>query len=316
MTPNITHATSPPDYKNIDMIAKQILDEEEELDQLEDQLEEHLENLRENSDMFANQILDEEEEEELDQLEEHLESLGESSYMFANHILDEEEEEELDQLEEQLEEEELDQLEEQLEEEELNQLEAIWERLEARHKAETEFVKSEGEEGSTAASSKETVDKEVKAANHRLGNLVKEVNHRLGNLEKLETKLKAEVEAVDDDKERMIKEKKSDILEQRRLRYVARTLNDWDSNGFTYGCGTLPGNHDGKALVRKIISEFGEGTNTVLPTNAYLLDEHHQSWDTISVKAFLCKIVDLIHGLTDVKPRLTKVDSNWTIQYS
>jgi hypothetical protein len=307
MTPNIAKATSPPDYKNIDMITKQILDEEEELDQLEDQLEDHLENLREYSDMSANHILDE--EEELDQLEEHLENLGESSDMFANHILDEEEEGEWDQLEEHL------------EEEELDQLEAIWERLEARHKAETELVKSEDEEELTAASSKETVDKEVKVANHRLGNLVKEVNHRLGNLEKLETKLKAEVEAVDDDKERRLEklenviEAKGSMKEQKRLRKVARALNDL--SGFTYGCGTLTnGSHDGKALVCKIISEFGEGTNTVLPTNAYLIDEHHQSYDTISVKAFLCKIVDLIHGLTGVKPRLTKVDSNWSIQYS
>jgi hypothetical protein len=46
-----------------------------------------------------------------------------------------------------------------------------------------DLVKREGREGSTTASSRETLDV-IKAINHRLGNLETEVNLRLGNLEK------------------------------------------------------------------------------------------------------------------------------------
>jgi hypothetical protein len=167
----------------------------------------------------------------------------------------------------------------------------------------------------------------------------KEVNHRLENLEKematwkdiLETKLNAEAGTVYDEataieiKEQaaLMKgtdtsdetlEKKVDALEQKRLRQLTRTLDDWNyigRFGFQYARTGWPGNHDGTELVRKIISEFLEGFHYVLPLDARLIN--HTGTPLIE---FRSKIVDLVHGLTGVKPRLTQAGALWTIHYS
>jgi hypothetical protein len=195
-----------------------------------------------------------------------------------------------------------------------------------------ELVQSEGEEGSKAESSKETLDV-IKAVNHRLGNLERDVSSA-NNILILETKLKAEAGTVDDDKDRRIEnleakaneikeqvallipgasfetlEKETDALEQERLAHVARALNE--CIGFTYKQAGVAGKQDVSALVRKIISEFGKGFHYVLPLNACVLYASGRS-----VSQFRTKIEDIVHGLTGVKPRLKQSGPVWTIHYS
>jgi hypothetical protein len=120
----------------------------------------------------------------------------------------------------------------------------------------------------------------------------------------LETKLNAEGGTVDDDKDirpenleakanKMMEqvallipgasfetlEKKSDALEKKRLGHVAWTLND--GIGFIYKRAGVAWNHDGNALVGKVISEFGEGAHCVLTLGAWLLEQDHSSYGLI-----------------------------------